>query len=66
MSLQIPDNLTIEFQTHGEWKPVQNQTDKLIGKTANSLQFDRVSSTRFRKSFKHSSKQVAFSEIEFY
>jgi hypothetical protein len=66
VTFEIPENLIVEFQTNGEWKPVQNQTGKLIGNTANSFQFDKVSSTRFRISFKHSSKQVAFSEIEFY
>lgn len=66
ISFEIPDNLSIEYKSDTEWKPVRNQMGKLVGNTANTIQFDKVSSATFRINLKHTSKQVAFSEIEFY
>ena len=39
---------------------------KLIGNTANTIDFEKVSTSKLRINFRHALKQVAVSEIECY
>ncbi|HNV30024.1 MAG TPA: discoidin domain-containing protein, partial [Cyclobacteriaceae bacterium] len=65
----IPDNLTIEYQNEGEWLPVkvdESSSGNPVGNTVNTVAFEKVSASRIRVTFKHETKQLAISEIEYY
>lgn len=63
----VPDNVIIEFANGTQWLPVklkEQQPKKLIGNTGNTINFEKLSTSRIRFTFKHQSQQVAISEIE--
>lgn len=63
----VPDNIIIEFANGTQWLPVklkEQQPKKLLGNTVNTINFEKLSTSRIRFTFKHQSKQVAISEIE--
>jgi hypothetical protein len=65
----IPDNISIEYKYDGDWKPVQlnkQEPAKLKGNTVNEFYFSEVNASAIRINFKHTTKQVAVSEIECY
>ncbi|MES1216074.1 MAG: discoidin domain-containing protein, partial [Bacteroidota bacterium] len=65
----VPDAITIEYQSGGQWLPVKTKEQnpqKLTGNTANTLAFDKVTATGIRINFNHATKQVAVSEVECY
>jgi F5/8 type C domain/Trehalase len=64
-----PDSFNIEYQNGSEWRPVKLKEQipgKLVGNTVNNIAFDKIITFRIRINFKHESKQIAVSEIEFY
>jgi F5/8 type C domain/Trehalase len=65
----VPDDLTIEYENEGQWVPVKMQTPKpikLTGNTKNMIQFEKVRASKMRITFRHESKKVAVSEIEYF
>lgn len=65
----VPDSISIEYKNGGQWLPVnlkEKIPGKLIGNTVNTFVFDNVNTTAFRINFKHTTKQVAISEVECY
>jgi hypothetical protein len=65
----IPDGIMLEYQKGGEWmavKPKQQNANKLIGNTVNTIFFDKMMANKIRINFKHIKMQVAVSEIECY
>ena len=68
-TFEVPEDIIIECQLKQEWIPVKIKAvgSKLIGNTSNTISFDKkVFAEKLRITFKHSSRQVAFSEIECY
>ncbi len=64
-----PDSFSIEFQKGDQWLPVnvkQQMPVKPVGNTVYTIAFDKISATLIRINFKHETKQVAISEVEFY
>ena len=64
-----PDGITIQYKNSGQWLPVKlkkNNPGKITGNTVNTMAFDKVTATQLRIHFKHTTKQVAVSEIECY
>ena len=65
----IPDDIVIEYRSDGKWLPVKPKAQapvKFIGNTVNEIVFDEVTASTIRIQFKHTTKQVAVSEIECY
>jgi hypothetical protein len=65
----IPDNISIEYKYDGDWKPVQlnkQEPVKLAGNTVNEFYFSEANASAIRINLKHTTKQVAVSEIECY
>jgi hypothetical protein len=68
-NFDIPDSVAIEYKNANEWLPVklkEHMPLKLIGNTANEIVFSKVTASAIRINFKHTTKQVAVSEIECY
>jgi len=64
-----PDNFTVEYLSNGKWLPVkmiEQHPEKPVGNTVNSIAFETVTTKSIRINFRHTIKQVAVSEIEFY
>ena len=60
-------NVTVEYSKGDAWLPVNVKEIKpatFIGNTANTMVFDKITATRIRLNFKHTSKQVAICEVE--
>jgi hypothetical protein len=65
----VPDSISLQYEMNNEWKPIiikNQQPMQFIGNTENSFLFDKIAATRIRLNFKHTTKQVAISEIECY
>jgi hypothetical protein len=68
-TLGIPDDIVIEYRSDGKWLPVKPKAQeplKFIGNTANEIVFNEITANAIRITFKHTTKQVAVSEIECY
>jgi hypothetical protein len=68
-NFDIPDSVATEYKNANEWLPVklkEHMPLKLIGNTANEIVFSKVTASAIRINFKHTTKQVAVSEIECY
>jgi Trehalase/F5/8 type C domain len=65
-AFHLPEAYSIEFRTGNEWLPVKEESPKkLIGNTASTITFNKVSATGLRVTFKHA-KNVALVELECY
>ena len=65
----LPDSLSIELQSDGEWKPagkVQYTPAMLLRNTANTIQFMKTMATGIRINVRHGSKAAALVEVECY
>ncbi|HPG10696.1 MAG TPA: discoidin domain-containing protein [Chitinophagaceae bacterium] len=65
----VPDSVSFEIKNaNNEWKPLKptQQSERVIGNTVTSYQFEKTKGSAIRVNFVHSKKQVAFSEIECY
>jgi hypothetical protein len=68
-TFHVPDSITVEYQSSGQWKNViikEAHKWKPIANTVNVVSFDTVQTGAIRIHFAHHGKQVAISEIECY
>ena len=65
----IPDDVSIDFKNDKEWVPItisQRIPEKILANTGNRLLFEKVNARIIRINFRHTSKQIAMSEVECY
>jgi hypothetical protein len=65
----IPDNFTIEYQSGGLWLPVKEKERspaQPVANTVNKVIFDKVAASGIRINFKHTSTEIAVTEVECY
>ena len=65
----MPDAVSVEYKNGNDWIPVKlkkTNHQKLTGNTVNEIDFDKVNAIAVRINFKHATKQVAVSEVEYY
>jgi F5/8 type C domain/Trehalase len=68
-NFSVPDNFSAEYLINGKWLPVklvEQQPEKPVGNTVNRIVFETVTAQSIRINFRHTTKQVAVSEIELY
>lgn len=65
----VPDTISIEYKYDSNWKRVQldkQMPAKITGNTINEFYFPAINASAIRINFRHTTKQVAVSEIECY
>jgi F5/8 type C domain/Trehalase len=68
-NFSVPGSFSLEYQNGGQWLPIKitgQNPAKTVGNTMNIISFDKIIATKVKITFRHESKQVAISEIEYY
>ena len=68
-TFKAPENFLVEYFSNSIWIPAKvtnQQPEKPIGNTVNTLKLEKIKTDKIKISFRHAINQVAISEIECY